>query len=161
MAGSAFTDAGVVFEMTKGVVMTNKYADRLVVVEVTHDVAKVWAVRESSQTHPDVILREPDSEKQNHFKQAARNNNHGVEKIDHRYFEEIVNYLLETKKILLIGNGKGKANEMEVFADWLTKKHNTVAEKVVGQLSVNVKAMTDAEVVDAAKDWFDQPIHAS
>ncbi len=39
--------------------MTNKYADRLVLVEVTHDVAKVWAVREPSNTHPDVILREP------------------------------------------------------------------------------------------------------
>jgi DNA-binding MurR/RpiR family transcriptional regulator len=161
LAGGYFSNAGVVFETSKEEVMTNKYADRLVVVEVTHDVAKVWAVRESSQTHPDVILREPDSEKQNHFKQASRNNNHGVERIDGHYFEEIVNFLLEAKKILLVGNGKGKASEMELFADYLTKKHRNVADKVVGHLSVNVKAMTDAEVVDAAKAWFDQPIHAS
>ena len=141
--------------------MTNKYADRFVVVEVTHDVAKVWAVRESSQTHPDVILREPDSEKQNHFKQAHRDNNHNVNKVHRRYFEEIVNYLLEAKRILLVGNGTGKANEMHVFADFLKDKHHAVAEKVVGQMSLNVKAMTDAQVVDAAKAWADQPIHAS
>ncbi len=139
--------------------MTNKYADRFVVVEVTHDVAKVWAVRESSQTHPDVILREPDSEKQNHFKQAHRDNNHNVNKVDRHYFEEIVNYLLEAKRILLVGNGTGKANEMQVFADFLRDKHHAIAEKVVGQMSLNVKAMTDAEVVDAAKAWADQPIH--
>lgn len=140
--------------------MTNKYAERLVLVEVTHDVAKVWAVRESSQTHPDVILREPDSERKNHFKQAPRDSNHNVVSIDRRYFEEIVNYILDAKHILLAGNGTGKANEMEVFADYLNDKHHYLAEKIVGKLSLNVKAMTDAQVVDAAKAWADQPIHA-
>lgn len=152
--------SGVPSVTRKGVAMTNKYADRLVVVEVTHDVAKIWAVRESSQAHPDVILREPDSEKQNHFKQAHRENNHNVSKINRQYFEEIVNYLLETKHILLAGNGTGKANEMEIFADYLNEKHHHLSEKVVGKISLNVKAMTDAQVVDAARAWADQPIHS-
>lgn len=140
--------------------MTNKYANRLVVVEVTHDIAKVWAVREPSQTHPDVVLREPDSEKQNHFKQAHRDNNHNVEKIDRHYFEEIVNYVLDAKHILFVGNGTGKANQMEVFAEYLNEKHHHLTEKVVGKLSLNIKAMTDAEIVDAARAWADQPVHS-
>lgn len=149
----------VTFVVTKGVAMTNKYADRLVLVEVTHDFAKVWAVRDASNTHPDVILREPESEKQNHFKQAPRDNNHNVSKIDRHFFEEIVNYLLEAKHILFVGNGTGKANEMEVFANYLSEKHHVLSEKVVGKLTLNLKAMSDAEIVDAAKAWADQPIH--
>lgn len=159
MTLTSISTNGVTFEVTKGVKMTNKYADRLVLVEVTHDMAKVWAVRDASNTHPDVIKREPDSEKRNHFKQAHRDNNHNVEKLDKRYFEEIVNYLLEAKHILFVGNGTGKANAMEVFANYLNEKHHHLSEKVVGKLSLNLKAMTDAEVVDAAKAWADQPIH--
>ena len=140
--------------------MANKYANRLVVVEVTHDIAKVWAVRDPSQTHPDVVLREPDSEKQNHFKQAHRDNNHNVENINRHYFEEIVNYILDAKHILFVGNGTGKANQMEVFAEYLNEKHHHLAEKIVGKLSLNIKAMTDAEIVDAARAWADQPVHS-
>jgi hypothetical protein len=33
-------------------------------------------------------------------------------------------------------------------------------EKVVGKLSLNLKAMTDAEIVDAARAWADEPVHS-
>ena len=43
--------------------------------------------------------------------------------------------------------------------DWRERHHANVAHKVVGSLDINVPAMTDGELLAAARAWFDEPIH--
>ena len=133
---------------------------RLAVVAITRNVTKIWAVRDPSETHPEVILRFPDDQRKNHYKQVSQNDLKGVEKVDREYFDDIAQFLKSAKEILLVGHGTGKANEMHNFYNYLKQHHADIARKVVGEETTHLESMSDPEVVVLAKKWFDNPIHA-
>jgi stalled ribosome rescue protein Dom34 len=133
---------------------------RLTVVAVTRGVTKIWAVRDPADTHPTVIAKQPDDQRQNHFRQVPRNDNKGVERVDREYFKEIAEALKPAKEILLVGHGTGKANEAHKLREYLEQHHADVARKIVGEETTHLESMTDPEVVVLAQKWFDNPIHA-
>jgi hypothetical protein len=132
---------------------------RLTVAAVTRGVAKVWAVRDPAETHPEVIVKEPDDQRKNHYRQVQRNDHKGVERVDREYFEAIAEVLKPAKAILLVGHGTGKANEMHKFREFLEAHHPDVARKVVGEENTHLESMTEPEIVTMAKKWFDNPMH--
>jgi stalled ribosome rescue protein Dom34 len=140
--------------------MSANIENRLTVAAVTRGVTKIWAVRDSADAHPTVILKEPDDQRQNHYRQVSRNDLKGVERVDREYFEEIAQALKPAKEILLVGHGTGKANEMKKLREYLQAHHADIARKVVGEENTHLESMTDPEVVVLARKWFDNPIHA-
>ena len=132
---------------------------RLTVVAVTRGVTKIWAVRDPADTHPTVITKQPDDQRQNHFRQVPRNDNKGVEEVDRDYFKEIAEALKPAKEILIVGHGTGKANESHKLREFLDKYYAEVARKIVGEETTHLESMTDPEVVVLAQKWFDNPIH--
>jgi hypothetical protein len=140
--------------------MSVNIENRLTVVAVTRGVTKIWAVRDPADTHPTVITKQPDDQRQNHFRQVQRNDNKGVEKVDRDYFKEIAEALKPAKEILLVGHGTGKANESHKLREFLDKHYAEVARKIVGEETTHLESMTDPEVVVLAQKWFDNPIHA-
>ena len=48
---------------------------------------------------------------------------------------------------------------MVKFVQHLERHHKDVAHKIVGALDINVPAMTEGEILAAARHWFDEPIH--
>lgn len=133
---------------------------RVAVAAVTRGTCRIWAVSDPSGTAPQVIELEPDDQHRNHYKQVSQNALHGTERFDRDFFEEITEVLAPANEILLIGHGKGKANEMLKLVQYLERYHPAVAHKVVGAEDTHLEALTDNEILDFAKRWFREPLHA-
>lgn len=94
-----------------------------------------------------------------HVRDAQHHGGHDTDNCDKAYFEEVAKILAPAGEILLVGHGTGKSNAVLKLIQHLERYHSDVAHKVVGSLDVNVPAMTDGELLAAARAWFDEPIH--
>ena len=72
----------------------------------------------------------------------------GKAKQDHRYFDEIVAALADTREIVLTGPGSAKIE----FSKDLAKRHAGVAKRVVGVESVDHPS--DGELLAFARKYF-------
>lgn len=140
--------------------MTVNLERRVAVAAVTRGITKVWAVNDPAGTRPLVLMPEPDDQRNNHYRQVQRNHHNETDVFDREYFEEISRLLSPAKEILLVGHGKGKANEMLKLVQYLERYHADTARKIVGAVDTNLESLTDAEILDFSKDWFAEPIHA-
>ena len=137
--------------------LTNK----LVVAVVERNETRIWATNAERGTRPDVISQPAEASRHHHVREAQHNGGHDAHKVSTKYYEEISAALASAGEILLIGHGKGKANAMLQFVQHLERHHGDVARKIVGAIDLNVQAMTEPELLAAARDWFDEPIHKS
>ena len=71
------------------------------------------------------------------------------------FFESIASAIIEAGEILLIGHGNGKANAPQAFTEYLNKKHRNLAGKVAGAVDSDLSALSDAQVLAVARQWFD------
>lgn len=75
------------------------------------------------------------------------------------YWRMIGEALAPAERILLLGNGTGKANASEDLVKWLDKHMSSVAAKIVGDERANLSALTDEQVLRAAQAYFgDKPV---
>ena len=139
--------------------MNSNLSGRLVVAAITRGNTRIWAVKDPSNTHPTVVVNEPEDQHKNHFKEISRNKNVENDRSDREYLEEICTYLAPAKSILFYGHGKGKANEMLTLVQYLERYHPATAKVVVGAIDTHLESLTDAEIVDLAKEWFANPMH--
>jgi hypothetical protein len=140
--------------------MTVNLDHRVAIAAVTRGITKVWAVNDPAGTRPQIIQPEAADQRHNHYRQVQRNDHTDTDRFDRDYFEEICALLAPASEILLVGHGKGKANAMLKLVQYLERYHPATAEKVVGAIDTHLESLTDSEVLDFAKDWFAQPIHA-
>lgn len=133
---------------------------RVAIAAVTKGVTKIWAVNDPAGTRPQVIMPEPADQHRNHYRSVQRNSHDITDKFDREYFEEIAELLAPASEILLIGHGKGKANAMLQLIQYLERYHKDTAAKIVGAVDDHLESLTDSQVLEHAKAWFDQPVHA-
>jgi thiamine monophosphate kinase len=69
--------------------------------------------------------------------------------------EVVAAALAPAGQILLVGHGKGKSNSMLKLIQHLERHQPKTAEKVVAALDVNVPALTEPQILAAAREWFD------
>ena len=74
--------------------------------------------------------------------------------LDPAYYESITRALVGIDEILMIGHGHGKANHMVRFTQYLERKHPEVARSVVGAVDSDLEALTEAQILAAARAWF-------
>lgn len=135
-------------------------ANRVVVAVIERDETRIWATNAEKGTKPEVVSQPAEAEKHRHVRASQHAGGHDdVEKSTKAYYEAISKVLAPAGEILLVGHGKGKANWMVKFVQHLERHHKDVAHKVVGALDINVPAMSEGELLAAARDWFDEPIH--
>lgn len=137
--------------------MSEDLTNRLVVAVVEQDETRVWLTNAEKGSKPEVI--HPPAARNIHVRGAQSHGGHDSNKTDKEYYEEISKILSPAGEILLVGHGKGKSNAVLKLIQHLERHHSDVAHKVVGSLDLNVPAMTDGELLAAARSWFDEPIH--
>lgn len=137
--------------------MSEDLTNRLVVAVVERNEAKVWPTNAEKGSKPEVI--HSPAVRNIHVRDAQHHGGHDTDKGDKAYYEEIAKILAPAGEILLVGHGTGKSNAVLKLIQHLERYHSDVAHKVVGSLDVNVPAMTDGELLAAARAWFDEPIH--
>ena len=137
--------------------MSEDLTNRLVVAVVERNETKVWLTNAEKGAKPDVV--HPPVTRNIHVREAQHHSGHDSDKAEKLYYEEIAKTLEPAGEILLVGHGNGKANQVLKLIQYLERHHANIAHKVVGSLDINVPAMTDGELLAAARDWFDEPIH--
>ncbi len=70
------------------------------------------------------------------------------------FWREIGHALSPAAEILLLGEGKGKANASHHLVGWLEKHMSDVAAKVVADVRVDLSALTEQEVLRQAQHFF-------
>jgi len=58
--------------------------------------------------------------------------------------------------ILLVGHGKGRANEMLNLTQYWERKRPDIAHKVVGAIDSDLESLTQDQVLAVVRDWFEQ-----
>lgn len=133
-------------------------SEKFTVVTITHHEARVWATGIAPGSMPERIFA-PTSHNGHHFKSdpkiSGRGDSHGVP----AYFEEVAVAVKAAGEILLIGHGKGKANSVHDFMQFLKKRHPELARKVVDSLDANLEAVTEPEILALARKWFSSHPH--
>jgi hypothetical protein len=90
-----------------------------------------------------------------HVRQAQVNHGHESNRFEVPYLEGIAAAVAPAGQILLVGHGKGKSNSMLKVIQFLERHHPKTAEKVVAALDVNVPALTEPQILAAAREWFE------
>jgi hypothetical protein len=128
-------------------------SEKFTVITITHHEARVWATGIAPGSMPERIFA-PTSHNGHHFKSdpkiSGRGDSHGVP----AYFEEVAVAVKRASEILLIGHGKGKANSILDFTQFLAKRHPDLAKKVVASIDANLEAVTEPEILALARKWF-------
>ena len=133
--------------------LTNK----LVVAVVTRDETRIWATDAAKGEKPNEVHKA--TGRHQHVREAQHHGGHDSSKSDKPYYEAIAAELAGAAEILLIGHGKGKGNSMVALVQHLERHHSDVAHKVVGAIDENIQAMTEGELLAAAREWYDHHIH--
>ena len=72
------------------------------------------------------------------------------------FYESITNAVGPASAIVLIGHGKGKANEMLHLTQYWERKHPGVARNVVGAIDSDLESLSENQVLALIRDWFDE-----
>lgn len=84
---------------------------------------------------------------------GERNFHLGKEKSDPKaYFQTTASAVRSAHRIVLLGNGKGTASEMELFAAWLERHEPAIASKIAGKIAVDEHHLTDGELAAKARN---------
>lgn len=133
---------------------------KLIVAAVTHTDTRIWATDAQRGDKPEVVAR-PSAEHIHHHVRNEQTTTHGHEtnRFEHSYLESVAKSLEPAGQILLIGHGKGKSNSMLKLIQHLERHHPKTAEKVVAALDINVPALTEPQILAAAREWFEDHEH--
>ena len=128
-------------------------SEKFVVVTITKNEARVWATGTAKGTAPEKIFA-PSSPNTHHHRNDPEGHGRGEGATDAAYFGEIAEAVKGASEILVIGHGNGKARAMVNFVQYLERKHPDLGRKVVDALDENLEAMSEAQILSMARDWF-------
>lgn len=130
-----------------------------VVLTITRDEARVWTSGIDKWSHPDTIRAGDEMTQHHHVRQAQHHHGHDTDHANRDFFEEVAHSISGAHQILLIGHGKGKADQMLRLVQYLERHHPDVARRVVGAIDSNLMALTDREVLAIARTWLEDRRH--
>ncbi len=129
---------------------------KFVVAAVTHDETRIWGTDAKKNTPPEIVMRPNADHVHHHVRQGQKLHERDAHRFDVQYFEGISLAIAPAAQILLVGHGKGKSNSMVQIIQYLERHYPATAKKVVGALDVNVKSLTEPQILSAARRWFDE-----
>ena len=128
----------------------------LVAVAIMRDEAFVWATGVEPGTKPESIHAPSDMERHHHVREAHHHHGHEVDHDNRLFYDSIAQAVRAAHEIVLVGHGKGKANEMLKITQYWERKHPDVARKVVGAIDSDLEALSKDQVLALVRDWFEQ-----
>lgn len=128
----------------------------LVAVALTRREARVWEGALGEDARPERFRSPSDEIRHHHVREAQHHHGHHGDPANVAFFESLTAAVADASEILLIGHGTGKANEMLLLVQYWERHHPDLARKVVGAVDSDLEAMTEREVLDLARHWFDE-----
>jgi hypothetical protein len=128
----------------------------LVAVAIMRDEARVWATGVERGTKPESVHAPSEKARHHHVREAQHHHGHDTDHQSSIFYESITEAVGPASAILLIGHGKGKANEMLHLTQYWERKHPDIAQKVVGAIDSDLEALSPDQVLALVRSWFDQ-----
>jgi hypothetical protein len=128
----------------------------LAVVELTRDRALVWlaGVDPNGRTR---VLRAPNENSHHvHVREAQHHRGHDTDHENSAFYESISRAVANAPGIVLVGHGKGKANQMLRLTQYWERKHRDIGAKVVGAIDSDLEALSENQVLALVRDWLDE-----
>lgn len=129
-----------------------------VVVALTTREAKIWTTGVKPGTKPETIMSADPHAEHRHVRTGQADHMHHKKIDDAAFYGAVADSVKEAGSILLMGHGKGKANAMLSFVQFLERKRPEVAKLVEGAVDHDLEAMTDGQVLAAAREWHDHHV---
>lgn len=129
--------------------------EKLAVIAVSRDEAKVWRHGITPQDLPELV-QAPTEVDHKHMRTGQYHRGHDTDHVHPDFFEEIYQMIREYDVLLLIGHGKGKASAIANFLSYLSLKHPDVYKKVIDSLNLNLVALSDNQITMHARQWFEK-----
>lgn len=134
---------------------TTQNPEKLAVIVVERDVAKIWRHGIAPQDLPELI-HPPVEVNHRHMRAAQFHHGHDTSHIYPEFYEEIYQMIKEFDVLLLIGHGDGKASAVSNFLGYLSKKHPDIYKRVIDSLNLNLVALSDQQITMHAREWFEK-----
>lgn len=134
-------------------VRSGSISGRVVVVAVTRDHSEVWSLEDGQRTPLAVVLRHDEQAEHRHVRTGQFAHGHTSDEGFVGYFGDLATLIADAEEIMIAGHGKGKANSMEAFAEFLQDKRPTVFAKVSEMRYVDVPHTTGNELAALARKW--------
>ena len=128
----------------------------LVAVAITRDEARVWLTGVESGAKPERIEAPSDEMRHHHVREAQHHHGHDTDHDSAVFYDAVARAIAAAGEIVLIGHGKGKADTMLRFTQFLERKHPDVAMKVVGAIDADVEALTPNQILSLIREWFER-----
>ena len=128
----------------------------LVVVAIMRDEARVWTSGVEPGTKPESLHAPSEKARHHHVREAQHHHGHDTDHRSSIFYESISESVGAAHAILLVGHGKGKANEMLNLAQYWERKRPDIAHKVVGAIDSDLESLTRDQVLALVRDWFEQ-----
>jgi hypothetical protein len=131
---------------------------RFVVIAITTREARVWDMGVGPGARPHVILSDDPHREQRHVRPSQNDHMHHRRIDDPSFYAAVAGSIPPASEVLLVGHGKGKANAMLSFVQYLERHEPAVARRVVGAMTSNLEAMTEGEILAASREWWSQHV---
>lgn len=131
---------------------------RAVVVGVTRDHAEVWTLEPHQNEAIASVRRDDDEEMHRHVKPAQGKHGHDSDKGFDRYFEELASALNAASEVMLAGHGKGRANAMENFAEFLQTRHPSLFARVTELRYVDITRINGRQLAALGREWKNEQV---
>jgi hypothetical protein len=133
----------------------DEQAGGLVAVAITRDEARVWATGLEPGAKPKTVHAPTELTRHHHVRAAQRGNGHGADHDHTAFYESIASAVSSAGEIVVVGHGKGKANEMLLLTQYWERKHPEVAQKVIGAIDSDLERLTENQVLALIREWFE------
>lgn len=138
-------------DMTELERLRGAVGDRAVVAAITHDHARIWLLNGDGAT-PIAQLDRLSEAPHRHVRPGQSHHMHASDTAEPTYFGDLEKVLAPASRVILVGHGKGKGNEVDRFMGHLATVRSPLLARVVGTGVANLPAMTDAQVIAAARE---------
>jgi hypothetical protein len=129
-----------------------------VVVALTTRDARVWSAGVAPGAKPEMFRSVGAHADHKHVRAAQGAHLHHRKIDDPVFFGAVADAISGAGSILLMGHGKGKANAMLSFVQYLERKHPLIAARVDGAVDHDLESMTEGQVLAAAREWHEHHV---
>jgi len=125
-------------------------------VAITRDEARVWRAATGVGGVPESIHAPSEKSRHHHVREAQHHHGHDTDHLNPVFYESVTRAVDDASSILLIGHGRGKANEMLHLIQYWERKHPDVADKVVGAVDSDLEALSENQILALAREWYEE-----
>ena len=122
------------------------------VIVVTHDDVSIYRSPNTSEaSHQEFASADPHGFRR-HLHHKGQEKDNLLQPEGDAYYATVANALNGAERIVLISNAAGSSSSGELFMREFKKRHHLLAEKVISELNLDLKAMTEPQLIALAMD---------